>query len=120
VLSLHERLRTDHRRGLSTVLERVGRFRVQLFGSTGSGRKVGDSVPKNIGDIVYTFRYRQDLPQAILDTQPENLYWLILGAGDARYRFHLGPLLFFKPTPGLMVRKIPDATPEIIAQYALN
>jgi hypothetical protein len=77
-------------------------------------------VPKNVGDIVYSYRYRKSLPQPIIDTQPENLYWLILGAGDARYRFHLGPLLFFKPTPGLLVRKIPDATPEIISQYALT
>lgn len=77
-------------------------------------------VPKNIGDTIYTFRYRKDLPKPVLDTQPEGLNWLILGAGDARYRCHLGPLLFFKPTPGLLVRKIPDATPEIISQYALT
>lgn len=74
----------------------------------------------NPGDIIYTYRYRQDLPKPILDTQPKGLYWLILGAGPARYRFHLGPLLFFKPTPGLTVRKIPDATPEIISKYALT
>jgi hypothetical protein len=77
-------------------------------------------VPKNIGDAIYTFRYRKDLPEVVRNTQPEGLNWLILGAGDARYRCHLGPLLFFKPTPGLMVRKIPDATPEIISQYALT
>ena len=45
--------------------------------------------PKNLGDVIYTFRYRQRLPQPILDTQPEGLHWLILGAGDARYRFLL-------------------------------
>src|ERR1039457_5184201 len=74
----------------------------------------------NIGDVIYTYRYREDLPQSILYTQPEGLNWLILGAGDAKYRFHLGPLLFFKPTSGQTVRKIPDATPEIICQYALT
>ena len=76
--------------------------------------------PGNIGDVIYSFRYRNDLPDAILETQPRGLYWLILGAGKARYRFHLGPVLFFKPTAGLMVRKIPDATPQIISQYALT
>ncbi len=75
---------------------------------------------KNLGDIIYTYRHRKNLPQSILDTQPEDLYWLILGAGDAKYRFHLSKMLYLKPTPNLLVRKIPDATPEIIGQYALN
>ena len=76
--------------------------------------------PKNLGDVVYTFRYRKPLPQPIIDTQPEGLHWLILGAGDARYRFRLSKLATIVPTQGMMVRKIPDATPEIISQYALT
>jgi hypothetical protein len=76
--------------------------------------------PKNLGDVIYTFRYRRALPQNILDTQPEGLHWLILGAGDATYRFRLNKLSQIRPTQGLLVRKIPDATPEIISQYALN
>lgn len=59
---------------------------------------------QNLGDIIYTFRYRQDLPTTILETQPKDRGWLILGDGDARYRF----------------RKISDATPEIISAYAKN
>jgi len=77
-------------------------------------------VPKNPGDVVYSFRYRKRLPQAILDRQPAGLHWLILGAGAARYRFRLNKLAYIYPTNGLLVRKIPDATPEIIAQYALT
>ncbi|WP_347303672.1 endonuclease [Croceibacterium sp. TMG7-5b_MA50] len=76
--------------------------------------------PKNLGDVIYSFRYRRALPRSILDTQPDGLYWLILGAGDARYRFRLSKLCYIEPTRGLLVRKIPDATPEIIAQYALS
>lgn len=76
--------------------------------------------PKNLGDVIYTFRYRKPLPKAILDTQPDRFYWLILGAGDAKYRFRLSRLCYIEPTRGLLVRKIPDATPEIIAQYALS
>lgn len=76
--------------------------------------------PKNLGDVIYTFRYRKALPQPILDTQPEGRFWLILGAGDARYRFRLSKLIAIVPTQGMMVRKIPDATPEIISQYALS
>jgi hypothetical protein len=76
--------------------------------------------PKNLGDAIYTFRYRKNLPQAIRNTQPTGKYWLILGAGDAVYRFRLSALAHIEPTPGLMVRKIPDATPEIITRYAFS
>ena len=76
--------------------------------------------PKNLGDVIYTFRYRRKLPKKILDTQKGGKSWLILGAGDARYRFRLSKLVYIQPTKGLLVRKIPDATPEIISQYALT
>ncbi|KQP26650.1 hypothetical protein [Methylobacterium sp. Leaf100] len=82
--------------------------------------KIGVKKPKNLGDVVYTFRYRRKLPDRILATQPDGKHWLILGAGDARYRFRLSTLAYIQPTKGLLVRKIPDATPEIIAQYALT
>lgn len=77
-------------------------------------------VPKNLGDVIYTFRYRKSLPKSILATQPADRGWLILGDGDARYRFRLNKLTHIRPTNGLLVRKIPDATPEIITRYALT
>jgi hypothetical protein len=76
--------------------------------------------PKNLGDVIYTFRYRRPLPKFILGTQPADQGWLILGQGDARYRFRLNKLTHILPTRGLLVRKIPDATPEIISKYALT
>ncbi len=85
-----------------------------------SARRCGVKPPKNLGDLVYTYRYRRRLPKPILDTQPPDLHWLILGAGDARYRFRLSKLAYIEPTVGRLVRKIPDATPEIISQYALS
>lgn len=85
-----------------------------------AAERTGVKAPKNLGDVIYTFRYRRQLPKPILDTQPDGLYWLILGAGDARYRFRLSRLCYIEPRPGLLVRKIPDATPEIIGQYALS
>lgn len=78
------------------------------------------SRPKNLGDVIYTFRYRRSLPPSILATQPPDRAWLILGDGDARYRFRLNKLTHIRPTNGLLVRKIPDATPEIISHYALT
>ena len=85
-----------------------------------SARRCGIDPPKNLGDLIYTFRYRQPLPQEILDTQPSGMHWLILGAGTARYRFRLSKLAHIVPTQGMLVRKLPDATPEIISQYALT
>jgi len=82
--------------------------------------KAGVDRPKNLGDVVYTYRHRRSLPKPILDTQPEGLHWLILGAGDAKYRFRLSKLAYIEPTKGLLIRKIPDATPEIIRKYALS
>jgi len=82
--------------------------------------KLKIDAPKNLGDIIYTFRYRQNLPKTILATQPKDRGWLILGDGDARYRFRLNKLTHIRPTNGLLVRKIPDATPEIISAYALT
>ena len=82
--------------------------------------KLKIDAPKNLGDTIYTFRYRQNLPKTILATQPKDRGWLILGDGDARYRFRLNKLTHIRPTNGLLVRKIPDATPEIISAYALT
>ncbi len=82
--------------------------------------RLGIDPPKNLGDVIYAFRYRSALPQPILDTQPPNRHWLILGAGDASYRFRLGKLAAIVPSQGMMVRKIPDATPEIISKYAFS
>ena len=81
---------------------------------------LGVTFPKNLWDVVYTFRYRKKLPGRILATQPEGKHWLILGAGAARYRFRLSSLAYIEPTKGLLVRKIPDATPEIITRYAFG
>lgn len=82
--------------------------------------ELGVTFPKNLGDVVYTFRYRKALPETILATQPKGKHWLILGAGAARYRFRLSNLARIEPTKGLLVRKVPNATPEIITRYAFS
>ena len=45
--------------------------------------------PKNIGDLTYFFRYRGNLPESILATQPDGLEWIIEGAGHSKYQFRL-------------------------------
>lgn len=77
-------------------------------------------LPKNLGDIVYSIRYRTPLPKRIAETQPEGMEWIIEGFGRARYRFCLVPANRIVPNIALRAVKVPDATPEIIEAYALN
>lgn len=77
-------------------------------------------LPKNIGDIIYSFRFRIPLPDAILGTQPEGQEWIIEGAGKARYRFKLVKVTRILPSETLVSTAIPDATPELIRAYALD
>lgn len=77
-------------------------------------------VPRNAGDLPYTFRFRRELPEAILKTQPEGLEWIIELAGRAKYRFKLAKYNRVLPRTDLQTIGIPDSTPEIIGAYALN
>lgn len=77
-------------------------------------------LPKNLGDVLYSIRYRMSLPQSILETEPEGQEWIIEGAGRALYRFALVPINRIVPNRELVTIKIPDATPEIIGTYTLN
>jgi hypothetical protein len=77
-------------------------------------------LPKNLGDVVYAIRYRTEMPKSIIGTQPLGKEWIIEGAGRAQYKFCLVPINRIVPNPQLATVKIPDATPEIIAAYALN
>lgn len=77
-------------------------------------------LPRNLGDVVYSIRYRTPLPTKVLETQSSGLEWIIEGAGRSRYRFKLVPATRIKPNPSLASIAIPDATPELIRAYALD
>jgi hypothetical protein len=77
-------------------------------------------LPKNIGDVIYSFRYRNDLPESILKTAGKGFEWIIEGAGSARYRFKQVRWNRIVPREELLTIKVPDATPEIITAYALS
>lgn len=76
--------------------------------------------PKNLGDVVYSYRYRRPLPERILQTCAENEEWIIRGVGHAKYRFLKLPITAIEPRQGLYQIKVPDATPEIVGRYALS
>ena len=81
---------------------------------------LGFSRIKNIGDIPYSFRYRNALPDSVLDTQPEGLEWIIEGAGKGPIPLQAGEEDADRPREDLVVVDIPDATPELIRAYALD
>ena len=76
--------------------------------------------PKNIGDLVYSFRYRYSLPQSVKEKAPKGLEWIIRPSGKSLYAFAAVAQPHIQPNPSLTETKIPDATPGIISMYALN
>ena len=62
-------------------------------------KNLGIKLPKNIGDIIYSFRYRVPLPDSIRKCAPEGLEWIIRPAGQALYTFSLTALSEIKLLP---------------------
>ncbi len=87
---------------------------------TAAAKKLKIDLPKNLGDVVYSIRYRMALPKAIAKTQPSGKEWVIEGRGRSQYAFRLVPVNRISPNPNLAAIKIPDATPEIVSAYALS
>jgi len=83
-------------------------------------KELNIKLPKNIGDIFYSFRYRNELPESIKKTAEPELEWIILGAGKAKYKFKQFKLNRIEPRDDLITIKIPDSTPEIISAYAMS
>ncbi len=77
-------------------------------------------IPKNLGDVPYTFRYRRSLPEEIASKAPKGRVWHIIGTGTAQYSFIARVPLNLEPKEDMVATKIPDATPDLIKQYALN
>ena len=81
--------------------------------------ELGVDTPKNLGDVVYSHRYRIE-SEEIKAKSPPNKSWAIFGTGKARYQFKLVSQFRLVPREGLIVTKILDATPEIIKAYSLS
>lgn len=85
-----------------------------------TAEKLGIKLPKNLGDVVYSFRYCTNLPASIRQRAPAGLEWVIRPMGQAKYQFSLASMPRIIPNSLLVETKIPDATPGIIARYAFN
>lgn len=77
-------------------------------------------LPKNLGDVLYSFRYRTSLPKTILEKAPDGFEWIIRPVGRALYKIVLVKQIHFKPTEYLAETKILDSTPGIISKYAMS
>ncbi|MHC1725665.1 MAG: endonuclease [Syntrophobacteraceae bacterium] len=86
----------------------------------GIASELGIALPKNLGDIIYSFRYRSNLPDSIKSTTPEGKSWIIRPAGRGRYCFAAVVPLDIVPNPALSESKIPNATPGLVEMYALS
>lgn len=82
--------------------------------------ELGIKLPKNLGDIIYSFRYRAALPASIIKTAGVDMEWVIEAAGRAKYRFKQVKFNRIVPRDELVTVKVPDSTPEIIGAYTLN
>lgn len=77
-------------------------------------------LPKNLGDILYSFRFRTDLPEKIKRLAPKGKEWLIKLSGRSKYVFSLEDELVLRPNESLTSTKILDSTPGIISRYKLS
>lgn len=77
-------------------------------------------LPRNLGDVVYSIRYRTPMPEKVLSTQPDGKEWIVEGKGRSQYAFKLVRRNRILPNPDLVTIKVPDSTPEIITAYALT
>lgn len=77
-------------------------------------------LPSNLGDLIYTFRFRSTMPSAVASTAPVGQAWIIRLSGRSKYRFDLVRDAPIMPNEQVLPTKIPDATPGIIAHYALT
>ena len=85
-----------------------------------NAKKLKIKLPDNLGDVIYSFRYRTTLPPNIVETAERGKEWIIEPAGRSRYRFKLARINRILPNAALLAVKIPDATPEIISANALT
>jgi len=83
-----------------------------------TAKELGIDIPLNLGDVTYSFRYRQQLPASIVDHATDGLEWVILPAGRALYKFVLRRVMDLTPSKNLVETKIADATPGIVTMYA--
>ncbi len=70
--------------------------------------ELGIQLPKNLGDVIYSFRYRNKLPSSIRRKAPADREWIIRPAGRGIYKFVVARMSSITPTKMLAETKIPE------------
>ncbi len=113
----------------SALIERIFRDRYKAGATqvlfrredlTKAAKALRITLPKNLGDVIYSMRYRASLPETITRTQPKGKEWVIEGKGRSEYAFRLVTISRIVPNRNMAAIKIPDATPEVVGAYALS
>ncbi len=112
--ALIEKVFFDHYRGGLTQFE-FARTDIE-----DAAKLLSVELPKNLGDVLYSFRFRTALPESIIATQPKGMEWIIELAGRAVYKFCQVKINRVSPRTDLATVSVPDATPELIRAYALD
>ncbi|WP_420620481.1 endonuclease [Candidatus Poriferisocius sp.] len=81
---------------------------------------LGEPRPKNLGDIIYSLRYRVPLPDSVREAAPPNSEWAIFPGGNAVYVLRAVPFNLIEPRMGIRTVRLPDSTPGVIAKYAMT
>lgn len=82
--------------------------------------ELGIERPRNLGDVIYTYRFRKELPPSITAAAPPGYVWIIRLVGSARYRFVAVETAEIVPNQFIAETRIPDGTPGLIAKYSLT
>ncbi|MBI3873157.1 MAG: endonuclease [candidate division Zixibacteria bacterium] len=85
-----------------------------------AAKELGIALPKNLGDVLYSFRYRNALPKSIRDKAPKGLQWIIRPIGRSRYKFVAVKVSTIVPAKNLSETKVPNSTPGVVALYSLS
>lgn len=125
-LSIAEVFRVGYSPGAEEFYFSAADYR-KICASAAVKKANGGEAIRNPPDVLYSFRSRKKLPEAITRTAPPDREWVIELAGkgadkDSRYRFRLVKRASNRilPREDLRSVRIPNATPEIIAMYALS
>jgi hypothetical protein len=83
-------------------------------------KKLRIALPKNLGDLVYSFRYRANLPAKIVALAKAKEVWVIRPVGKGKYKFALIPDIPIIPNEAMAVTKVPDSTPGVVIKYGFD
>lgn len=82
-----------------------------------AAKALGVPEPRNLGDVLYSFRFRADWPEEIAKTTPPGKQWVIKGEGAAAYAFTLFSGASIAAAEDFEPIKIPNSTPEVVRKY---